>query len=255
MTALITSSPRDTTRRRFSPRGRRPLLVALVLAGLFALAALVPFVLATYDPTAQNFADALRPPSLSHWFGTDEAGRDLYGRVIYGTRESLLIGVGASRLAVRDLRVGFARGTEVREVVRGVSFTLDAGRCVAIVGESGSGKSVTARTIAGLIGAHAVVEAEYIRLGGHDLTALSDRAWRGIRGRRIGFIQQDALVSLDPLRPVGREIEEALRIHGWNDRASRRRKAVELLASVDVPHPDLDRVTSAGFCGLRLVEL
>lgn len=100
MTALTTtaSGPRVRLTRRL--RGRGALVVALVLAALFALAATAPFVLATYDPTAQNFADALRPPSPAHWFGTDEAGRDLYSRVIYGTRESLLIGIGAAGLAI-----------------------------------------------------------------------------------------------------------------------------------------------------------
>jgi len=145
----------------------------------------------------------------------------------------------APRLTVRDLQVGFAKGRSTRRVVHGVSFALDAGRCVAIVGESGSGKSVTARTLVGLTGADAVVEAEEIRLSDADLTTQTDRTWRGIRGRRIGFVQQDALVSLDPLRPVGAEIGEALRLHGWRDRAARRRKVIELLASVDVPRPEL----------------
>ena len=148
-------------------------------------------------------------------------------------------GVTRDRLTVRNLHVGFARDGEARSIVRDVSFTLSAGRCVAIVGESGSGKSVTARTLAGLTGAGAVVDAEEISLGDADLTAQTERSWRAIRGKRIGFIQQDALVSLDPLRPVGREIEEALRLHGWRDRAVRRRKAIELLASVDVPQPEL----------------
>ncbi|MEJ1923470.1 ABC transporter ATP-binding protein [Microbacterium sp. KHB019] len=145
----------------------------------------------------------------------------------------------APRLSVRDLRVGFAKGGQTRRVVHGVTFDLGPGRCVAIVGESGSGKSVTARTLVGLTGADAVVEAAAIMLGDADLTAQTDRTWRGIRGRRIGFVQQDALVSLDPLRPVGAEIGEALRLHGWNDRVARRRKVVELLASVDVPNPEL----------------
>lgn len=142
------------------------------------------------------------------------------------------------RLAVSGLRVGFGRQGEVRTVVQDVSFDLRAGECVAIVGESGSGKSVTARTLVGLTGAGAVVEHGDIRLGDLDLRRQSAAGWRRIRGRRIGFIQQDALVSLDPLRPVGREIEEALRLHGWRDRSARRRKAVDLLASVDVPAPE-----------------
>lgn len=87
-----------------TPRGRRraswPLITSIVLAVLFALAAAAPSVLATHDPTAQGFADALRAPSTAHWFGTDEAGRDLYSRVVHGTRESLLIGIGAAGIAL-----------------------------------------------------------------------------------------------------------------------------------------------------------
>lgn len=84
------------TRRRLSPG----LIVAIAFVGFFALAALAPSLLATADPTAQSFADALRPPSLSHWFGTDESGRDLYSRIVHGTRESLLIGIGAAGIAL-----------------------------------------------------------------------------------------------------------------------------------------------------------
>ena len=143
----------------------------------------------------------------------------------------------SAALTVRNLWVGFARDGRTRDVVKGVSFALEPGRCVAIVGESGSGKSVTARTLAGLTGQGAHVQADEIALGDRDLAALGEREWRGIRGRRIGFIQQDALVSLDPLRPVGREIEEALRLHGWRSRSARRRKAIDLLDAVGVPEP------------------
>lgn len=82
--------------RRVSPG----LVVALVLAAFFALAAVAPSLLSTAAPTAQNFADALQPPSLAHWFGTDESGRDLYSRVIHGASQSLLIGIGAAGIAL-----------------------------------------------------------------------------------------------------------------------------------------------------------
>jgi peptide/nickel transport system ATP-binding protein len=136
-------------------------------------------------------------------------------------------------LAVDNLRVSFGG----HEVVRGISFTARRGRCLAIVGESGSGKSVTARTIVGLTGSGATVRADRIELGGLDLTTRSERAWRSIRGRDIGFVLQDALVSLDQLRRVGDEVAEPLRVHGWGTAASRARKAVELLGSVGVPEP------------------
>ncbi|MET4781499.1 ABC transporter ATP-binding protein [Glaciihabitans sp. UYNi722] len=141
-------------------------------------------------------------------------------------------------LVVSGLSVAFSRGGVQHPVVSDLSFELPRGACVAIVGESGSGKSVTARTLVGLTGAHSVVSSRRLLLDGEDISDLSPRAWREIRGRRIGFILQDALVSLDPLRPVGKEIEEALRLHGWGTRSSRRRKVIELLDSVGVPLPE-----------------
>jgi peptide/nickel transport system permease protein len=67
---------------------------------LFITAMIAPSVLATYDPYALDLGDALRAPSFAHWFGTDESGRDLYSRVVYGTRESLAIGLGATLVSM-----------------------------------------------------------------------------------------------------------------------------------------------------------
>jgi peptide/nickel transport system ATP-binding protein len=146
-------------------------------------------------------------------------------------------------LGVKNLNVSFAvgqgRNAELRHVVKDVSISLAAGECLAIVGESGSGKSVMARTLVGLPGATARVQADTLELAGHQVATLTERQWRRVRGKDIGFVLQDALVSLDPLRPVGKEIEEALRLHGWGTKRSRTDKAVELLASVGVPDPHI----------------
>jgi len=144
----------------------------------------------------------------------------------------------APRIRVRHLSIGFSGSAGYRRVVHDVSFDLHAGRCLAIVGESGSGKSVTARTLVGLTGRGALVDAAELSLDGDDLRGFGERRWREVRGRRIGVVLQDALVSLDPLRPVGAEIEEALRLHGWGDRRARRRRAVDLLEAVGVPEPE-----------------
>lgn len=143
------------------------------------------------------------------------------------------------RVSVRGLSVAFETSSGIRSIVSDVSFDLLPGECVAIVGESGSGKSVTARTIVGLTGRGAVVEAERIDLHGRDVRSLAPRRWRGVRGREVGFILQDALVSLDPLRPVGAEIAETLRLHGWRGRRTRQAKVVDLLSAVGVPLPAL----------------
>jgi peptide/nickel transport system ATP-binding protein len=145
------------------------------------------------------------------------------------------IATGTPLLQVENLRVSFGDA----EVVKGISFTARTGRCLAIVGESGSGKSVTARTLVGLTGPGSRVSADRIDLAGIDLTRQSERSWRAIRGRQIGFILQDALVSLDQLRTVGDEISEPLKLHGWGTRASRHERAVELLGSVGVPEPEM----------------
>ncbi|SDX46407.1 peptide/nickel transport system ATP-binding protein [Pseudomonas syringae] len=138
-------------------------------------------------------------------------------------------------LIVEDLSIEFAG----QPVVRNLSFTLAPGKTLALVGESGSGKSVTARSLIGLAGAGAKVTARTLSYGGQDLLGLSERGWRALRGKGIGFVLQDALVSLDPLRPVGKEIIEVLKTHGWGDRSRRAERVVELLEKVGVPEPQL----------------
>ena len=145
----------------------------------------------------------------------------------------------AARLTVENLRVAFAVDGVRREVVRGVSFELTPGECVAIVGESGSGKSVTARSLVGLTGRNAIVEADVLELHHEDARAFTARQWRRVRGRDVGFILQDALVSLDPLRPVRAEIDEALRLHRWGSRSARYARVIDLLTRVGVPFPEV----------------
>ncbi len=134
---------------------------------------------------------------------------------------------------VRGLRVAFGS----HEVVHGVSLRVTAGECVAIVGESGSGKSVTARALLGLAGTGARVGSDRLEVLGRELGDASERAWQQIRGRGIGLVLQDALVSLDPLRPIGREIDDALRIHGRMAPSARRSRVLDLLERVGMPDP------------------
>jgi peptide/nickel transport system ATP-binding protein len=142
-------------------------------------------------------------------------------------------------LRAEDLAVGFGHRRAPHDVVRGVSFDVAPGECFAIVGESGSGKSVTARTLIGLAGASSRVTASRLELNGRSLLGHGDRDWRRLRGREVGFVLQDALVSLDGLRSVGSEIGETLRLHRFGGRAQRRTKVLELLAAVGVPEPEL----------------
>ncbi|AZD22326.1 ABC transporter, ATP-binding protein [Pseudomonas chlororaphis subsp. aurantiaca] len=140
-------------------------------------------------------------------------------------------------IRVTDLQVRF--GAHAAPTLKGISFELRRGECLALVGESGSGKSVTSRTLAGLTGANALIQASRLEFVGQDLRRFDERAWRRIRGAQIGFVMQDALGSLDPLRPVGKEIAEPLELHSPLDRAQRQARVLELLRAVGVPEPEL----------------
>lgn len=113
---------------------------------------------------------------------------------------------------VKNLSISFPGAGEV---VRDVNLTLTPGRCIAITGESGAGKSVLARSLIGLAsegGARARVSADELTIAGIDMRKASARKWRALRGQRVGFVLQDALQSLDPLRTVRAEVGEALRV-------------------------------------------
>lgn len=97
MTAVSERSVAQSSRRR---RVNIGVVASATTLGLFLVAAVAPNVLTGHDPLAMDFARALQAPSLTHWFGTDESGRDLFSRVVFGTRESLAIGVGAAGLAI-----------------------------------------------------------------------------------------------------------------------------------------------------------
>ena len=140
-------------------------------------------------------------------------------------------------LRVSNLSVHFNRSA--RPAVDDVSFEVAAGECLAIVGESGSGKSVTARSLLGLAPAGAHVSFSELSLAGESLPAPGARRWRTIRGASIGLVLQDALVSLDPLRPVGREIDDVLRLHTTLSQRERQARVLELLDAVGIPDPAL----------------
>jgi peptide/nickel transport system ATP-binding protein len=122
-------------------------------------------------------------------------------------------------------------------VISEVDFSLRRGRVLAIVGESGSGKSVTARTLVGLAGAGSQVRATTFDIHGVDARGFSDKDWRKVRGAQIGFVLQDALTSLDPLRTVQAEVSEALRVprRQWVTAVE------ELLDAVGIPDPSYRR--------------
>ncbi|MDC9834917.1 MULTISPECIES: dipeptide ABC transporter ATP-binding protein [Rhizobium] len=161
-----------------------------------------------------------------------------------GPRPPILASSGPPLLEIDGLHVAFDTPQGIVEAVSDLSLRIAPGEILALVGESGSGKSVTARALVGLAGPHAHVQARKMVLAGHDgrpldLLRQSQRAWREIRGREIGFVLQDALVSLDPLRTVGREIAEPLLAHRLAARSQVAARVSELLTRVGIADPEL----------------
>ncbi|PSJ59329.1 ABC transporter ATP-binding protein [Pseudaminobacter soli (ex Li et al. 2025)] len=140
-------------------------------------------------------------------------------------------------LQVEDLRVSFPTRTGLVQAVRGVSFSLGKER-LGIVGESGSGKSQTGRAIMGLTAEHAQITAKKLDFNGIDLLKVSTAERRAMRGKRIAMILQDPKYSLNPVMTIGRQIVEALRAHEPVGGAEARRRALEMLAAVQIRDPE-----------------
>jgi peptide/nickel transport system permease protein len=145
----VAVAPRIGTRRRMLRRlGRRPMAVAgLTVASLFVIAALFAPLVAPYDPADTNFGAVLQGPSASHIMGTDDLGRDVFSRVIFGARASLEAGVLATLLAMvvavpLGLVAGYYRGwwdpiiSRITDVVLAFPFLIIAVGMAAIFGPS-----------------------------------------------------------------------------------------------------------------------
>lgn len=142
-------------------------------------------------------------------------------------------------LQVKDLQTTFRLGprNSVR-AVDGVSFDVNRGETLAIVGESGSGKSVTALSIMGLLPRGVgMVTGGSILHNGRDLTRLSDKQMRAIRGKEIGMIFQEPMTSLNPVHTVGAQICEVLMRHEQLSSGRARARAIEMLDIVGIPEP------------------
>ena len=141
-------------------------------------------------------------------------------------------------LTVRDLSVSFETRDGTVRAVNEVTFSLEAGKVLALLGESGSGKSVTLRAILGLHqGARTRVSGEVL-VKGRDVNQLDERAREALRGSVVSLVFQEPMTALDPVYTIGKQIEETLAQHRNLARAAARRRARELLDLVQVPSPE-----------------
>lgn len=138
-------------------------------------------------------------------------------------------------LDISGLTISYGGGSAS---VRDVSLRMESGEILGLIGESGSGKSSVAMACAGLLPRSARVEAERLALGGQDLLGLGTRGWRGIRGRLVGTIFQDAMGALDPSMRIGNQLAEVITRHRGLRGRARRTAVVELMDRVGIPEPE-----------------
>ena len=144
--------------------------------------------------------------------------------------------MSAPQLTVEDLYVRFPTSRGTVEAVNGVNFTLEKGQMLGIVGESGSGKSVTAKTLMNLLPRTAEVDGN-ITFEGDDVRAVAKERRKHFWGVKMTMVFQDPMTSLNPVKRCGEQITETLRYHLGDDKATAKKKAIDLLEQVGVPEP------------------
>lgn len=141
-------------------------------------------------------------------------------------------------LDIRNLSIRFDMDDISFAAVDDISFHINKGEVVGLVGESGCGKSVTALSILRLVPSPpGHIEKGCIEFDGQDLLSVDTDALRQIRGREIGMIFQEASTALSPLQRIGKQMTEALKVHGYRDKAAARQKVLEWLEKVRIPDP------------------
>ncbi|WPZ32394.1 ABC transporter ATP-binding protein [Thalassobaculum sp. OXR-137] len=140
-------------------------------------------------------------------------------------------------LEVEGLSIDFPTRTRTVHAVRDISLSVGREK-VGIVGESGSGKTMTGRAVLGLIRPPGIVTARKMDFDGIDLTKLSEREYRRIRGNRIAMVMQDPKFSLNPVMTIGRQIDEAYRVAAGAAAGAARRRTMEMLEAVRIRDPE-----------------
>ena len=139
-------------------------------------------------------------------------------------------------LEVANLSTYFFTRAGLVRAVDGVSLHVARGETLAIVGESGCGKSVTALSIMRLVPyPPGKIASGSVKLGGRDLLQCDDAEMRKIRGNRISMIFQEPMTSLNPVRRIGHQVAEALRLHQDLSKAEAGKRAIEMLQLVQIP--------------------
>jgi len=143
------------------------------------------------------------------------------------------------KLSVKDLVIKFRLRGRVLTAIREVSLDLYEGESLAIVGESGSGKSVFTKAFMGLLDGNGWIDSGSIIYEGENLAEFkTEKQWVKIRGKKIAMIFQDPMTSLNPLKTIGKQVQEAVELHQGLKRDKAKKLVLEILEDVGIPEPE-----------------
>ena len=106
------------------------------------------------------------------------------------------------------------------------------------MGESGSGKSVFTKTFVGMLDANGMITGGSIMYEGRDMTKFTEKDWLGVRGKKIAMVMQDPMTSLNPLKKIGKQIQESIEHHQGLKGEEAKKAAIEMLGKVGIPDPE-----------------
>ncbi len=142
-------------------------------------------------------------------------------------------------LSAKDVEIQFSLRGNMLKAIRKCSLDLYEGETLAIVGESGSGKSVFTKSFLGMLDANGKITGGSITYEGIDISKYTtEKQWRDIRGRKIAMVMQDPMTSLNPLKKVGKQIQESIELHRGVKGAEAKKLAIEMLDKVGIPDPE-----------------
>ena len=142
-------------------------------------------------------------------------------------------------LAAKDIEVQFTLRGQKLTAIRKCSLELYDGETLAIVGESGSGKSVFTKCFVGMLDKNGSITHGSIMYQGQDLAKFTtEKEWRTIRGKKIAMVTQDPMTSLNPLKRIGHQIQEAIELHQGLKGSAAKKEAMRMLEQVGIPDPE-----------------
>lgn len=143
-------------------------------------------------------------------------------------------------LSAKDVEITFSLRGNKLNAIRKCSLDLYDGETLAIVGESGSGKSVFTKTFVGMLDGNGSITGGSIMYDGKDLAKFKkEKEWMNIRGKKIAMVMQDPMTSLNPLKKVGKQIQECIELHQGLKGAVAKKATLQILEKVGIPYPEM----------------